>query len=415
MIAAPYFQTEMVTIYHGDCIQRLRELPAASVHCVVTSPPYFNLRDYGTATWEGGDPSCDHKPSTTPGKRGLATSTLGGSRASTAHQQTGFVGGCPRCGAKRVDQQIGMEATPDLYIAKLVEVFAEVWRVLRDDGTLWVNIGDSMYNYRPGNSDDNRAHAFRGQRDKRRGLPSNGNNRKVKQEGLKEKDMIGIPWMLAFALRGAGWYLRSEIIWAKKNGMPESVKDRPTRAHEQIFLLTKRERYFYDYVAIMEPSVTNDSYVRDRDNSKTNNTPGRARMGGLTTNDYEMRLKRDVWHIGSTGYKEAHFATFPPDLIEPCILAGTSAAGCCAKCGTPLKRVPTPDDDLLGLVYKAACKCCDDTVPCTVLDPFMGSATTGVVSLAHNRRFVGLELKQDYIDMAIRRLAGQTIALPLEL
>lgn len=295
----------------GDCREVLATLPAQSVHCVVTSPPYLGLRDYGTAHWLGGDPDCDHAPG---GERRVGRTTLGGGTATTGHQQEAYRQTCGKCGATRVDRQIGLEATPDEYVAKLVAVFREVWRVLRDDGVVWLNLGDSY-----------------------------ANSDKGALSGCKEKDLMGIPWRVAFALQAEGWYLRADCIWAKPNPMPESVGDRPTRAHEYIFLLTKQERYFYDSEAIKEPATyrapgnkthkhqQGEGVLLGRDHDPN---AGLLHMGAALT-----RNKRSVWTVTPKPYRGAHFAVFPPDLIEPCILAGTSAHGACSVCGAPYERM----------------------------------------------------------------------------
>lgn len=283
----------------GDCRDILPTLPEKSVDCCVTSPPYWGLRDYG------------------------------------------------------VDGQIGQEPTPEEFIEDIVEVFRGVWRVLKDEGTLWLNLGDSYCG--TGDKGDPR---YKGRNGQKKAL-----NRKI--EGLKSKNLIGIPWRVALALQQEGWYLRSDIIWSKPNPMPESVKDRPTNAHEHIFLLSKQPKYFYDYEAIKEPAAP-DKNIRDRDNTQLNNTPGRTRIGGLTKNDYELKNKRNVWHVPLAPYKEAHFAAFPPKLIEPCILAGCPEGG-------------------------------------TVLDPFGGSGTTAMVAVKHRRKAVLIELNPKYEKLQDKR------------
>lgn len=314
----------------GNVRTALRQLEEKSVQTCITSPPYFGLRDYGTGTWVGGNPECSHK-------RDSKVSTL----TITGHKNMdGLVGDgiykdiCPRCGAKREDEQIGLEQTPQEFVQSMVEVFREVWRVLKDDGTLWLNLGDTYSG--------------------------------VGQE-LKPKNLVGIPWRVAFALQEDGWNLRQDIIWAKPNPMPESVTDRCTKSHEYIFLLSKNERYFYDNEAIKEPTLTRDENIRDRDSTRLNNVPGRTRMAGLKINDYEFRNKRDVWTVATKPYAEAHFAVFPEELIEPCVLAGSK------------------EGDL-------------------VLDPFTGSGTTAIVALKHNRNFVGTELNPEYAKIAENRI-----------
>jgi len=260
--------------------------------------------------------------------------------------------------------QIGLEETPEQYIAAMVEVFRCVWDVLEDDGTLWLNIGDSYYNYRPGKG---QALVKQSVANNDQDLPQTCARRGNKLDGLKEKDLIGIPWMLAFALRADGWYLRQDIIWHKPNPMPESVQDRCTKAHEYIFLLSKSQKYYYDIDAIKEEAHTTDASDRNRDESRLNNTPGRTRMAGLTTNHYETKNKRSVWTVTTKPYEGAHFAVFPQDLIEPCILAGAPVGG-------------------------------------VVLDPFIGSGTTAQVAQHLGRKYLGCELNPAYAELQKKRL-----------
>ena len=261
-------------IMEGDALHALRLLPSNSVQCVVTSPPYWGLRDYG------------------------------------------------------IDGQIGLEGTLPQFINHLVAVFNEMKRVLRDDGTLWVNIGD-------GYTSGNRGYRAIDKKNPARAMTVRPNT----PEGLKPKDLQGIPWRLAFALQDDGWYLRSDIVWHKPNAMPESVKDRPTRAHEYLFMFTKSERYYYDYESVKEPGLNG-----------------------------KLRNRRSVWNINTQAFSEAHFATFPPQLIEPCIMASTK-----------------PGE--------------------YVLDPFFGSGTVGIVCAERQRRYVGIELHPEYVAMAAKRLS----------
>lgn len=304
----------------GDCIESMRGLPDQSVQTCVTSPPYFGLRDYGH---EG---------------------------------------------------QIGLEPTPDEFVGKLVEVFREVRRVLRDDGTLWLNLGDSYASYRDGKAtpdttrgDDTGTLVPKGSAKNRMASTFAGSS-------IKHKDLIGIPWRVAFALQADGWYLRQDIIWHKPNPMPESVTDRCTKAHEYIFLLSKSERYYFDSVAIAEPSAY---FGKDPRSGKGNiryegkRTEGDAAANGqqsfVTVN--ETRNKRSVWTVTTKPFKGAHFATFPPNLIEPCIKAGCPEGG-------------------------------------IVLDPFGGSGTTGVVAQTWGRKFILCELNPEYAQMARDRIAA---------
>ena len=370
-------------LLQGDCLQQLATLPAASVQCCITSPPYWGLRDYGTAKWEGGDTACDHKT----GKTARNDGGVGGRNEPTSEAKDGgalfFAEQCGRCGAVRIDSQIGLESTPDAYVAELVAVFRAVRRVLRDDGTLWLNLGDSYAAGGTGGaSDKSRLNGGRGV----------GPNEKIKQgvaiqraapPGLKPKDLVGIPWRVAFALQADGWYLRQDIIWHKPNPMPESVTDRCTKAHEYIFLLTKSARYFYDNEAVKEPSICTDDPrfggPRIKYDGKTGLTASPEFQGQRSAVTIrETRNKRSVWTVTTKPFKGAHFATFPPDLIEPCILAGSAP----------------------------------DTL---VLDPFSGAGTTGVVAVQHGRRYIGIELNPDYLEMSRKRiqLVRDSLTVPM--
>jgi DNA modification methylase len=306
-----------VRIEVGDCIEVMRGLPdCLQVHTCVTSPPYFGLRDYGHAG------------------------------------------------------QIGLEPTPDEYVAKMVEVFREVRRVLRDDGTVWLNLGDSYANN--GVADPSSVGGFTGERI-RAGKKGTMDSRPRKiPEGLKQKDLIGIPWRVAFALQADGWYLRSDIIWHKPNPMPESVTDRPTKAHEYIFLLSKSPRYYYDAAAIYEPAVSEGprGWNLLNDTEKGPNG-GNDRWRGERALDWaeKGRNRRTVWTVATMPFSGAHFATFPPALIEPCILAGCPGGG-------------------------------------TVLDPFGGAGTTGLVADRLQRNALLIELNPEYAEMAKHRITG---------
>lgn len=342
-------------------------MEAASVQTCVTSPPYFGLRDYGTGEWEGGAPDCSHEPADTPKKRGLAGSTLGGGKKSTGHQQEGYGAACGRCGAVRTDNQIGLEPTPDEFVAALVEVFREVRRVLRDDGTVWLNLGDSYSGSGKGVwSAPDEVKKAAGIKETYR--PSSDPVAKV-DTGLKSKDLIGIPWRVAFALQADGWYLRQDIIWAKPNPMPESVLDRCTKAHEYIFLLSKGPRYFFDAAAIAEESIYqpggSHTSVPQGGFDDKGEIPGQGQRAFRAIT--ETRNKRSVWTVASKPFADAHFATYPPALIEPCILAGCPVGG-------------------------------------TVLDPFGGAGTTALVADGLGRNAVLIELNPEYAAMAERRL-----------
>jgi DNA modification methylase len=579
----------------GDCRDILGTLPDRSVHTVVTSPPYFGLRDYGTGEWVGGDPGCEHEA---PKARQGAT----GERAGRTH--TGLGGGrtvaptCTRCGAERLDRQIGLEPTPDEFVAALVTVFREVRRVLRDDGTVWLNLGDS-YAHRASGRDPRGRDQLDRPLDYRQ--PIAGPRHQSRPAGYKSKDLIGIPWMVAQALqapyytgatkderdriwlaamidaegcmylhrrkagqangqgnvrrndsfgaglevantsraivercaaitgRGSivrqekdrrqplyrwtlrtnecrnvlrevypylvakqqearlvigcpssgpgataaweavkglhggvatdvdfdppaslyepGWYLRSDVIWAKPNPMPESVADRPTRAHEYLFLLTKSPSYFYDADEVSPTSGGSGTiYNTDRMGDHINYVGRNRRDVWIAEEDEMMQFlawkaaqrdeRGDVWLVSTKPYVEAHFATFPPDLIEPCVLAG-SPERACAACGAPWVRLVDrqrtfdgepvegagawagPDDprrmsDGAGhyrwatvsttLGFEPSCACEADITPGVVLDPFAGAATTGLAAIRAKREFVGIELSETFAQLGRERI-----------
>jgi DNA modification methylase len=367
----------------GDVRERLKELPDQSVNCCVTSPPYWGLRDYGN------------------------------------------------------DGQIGLEQDPDDFIAELVAVFREVKRVLCDDGTLWVNIGDSYAGSGKGRNPDGTVHvsALIAKQGTSAGTIMGDVFSGIVPSGTKPKDLVGIPWMLAFALRADGWYLRQDIIWHKPNPMPESVRDRCTKAHEYIFLLSKSRQYYFDSEAIKEPS----KYVGDDRGSRKDSRRGTTMnsMSGVTK---EFRNKRDVWSVPVRPFKGAHFATFPTTLIEPCILAGTSEHGVCDKCKSQYERVMVkgeiPErktrDKTLGVYpdrktttrlnsidmavipktqtgWKQTCECeSSQPVPAVVLDPFFGAGTTGLVAQRHGRKWIGCELSSDYASIAQARIESES-------
>lgn len=356
-------------ILHGNCIETLKTIPDESVDCCITSPPYYGLRDYGTGEWIGGDPNCPHRRMSKIFEK-----------TTTGHKQEELIGNvgdaiyksvCPLCGAVREDKQIGLEESPEEYIDRLVNVFREVKRILKPEGTLWVNIGDS---YAGGQG---RYGGFDDMSDKQNtnkgSLGQINTYQKWSHDTIKTKDLIGIPWMLAFALRNDGWYLRQDIIWHKPNPMPESVKDRCTKSHEYIFLLSKSPKYFFDYEAIQETATTGES-VRDKnaEGYQADYPNGERFSSGLHIyGKGGKRNKRDVWSVIPSHYKEAHFATFPEELVTPMLLAG------CPKDGI-------------------------------VLDPFMGSGTTGAVAILNKRHYIGCELNREYIDMANNRIADAT-------
>ena len=370
---------ELNIIIQGDCLEKLRTLDDKSVDCCITSPPYYGLRDYGTGKWVGGNPNCPH--------RRLSKYS---DKTITGHAQTELAGNvgdaiyktvCPLCGAVREDKQIGLEETPEEYIQKLVDVFHEVKRVLKDDGTLWVNIGDSYWG--SGSRGFDFTNTFSEASKLQQGSKGTINLSNIPKlvgttdTGIKNKDLVGIPWMLAFALRKDGWYLRQDIIWHKPNPMPESVKDRCTKAHEYIFLLSKEPHYYFDYEAIQEDAVCKDDrrYGEGRipyDGKRAQGEDKKAQDSFV--GNYDKRNKRDVWSVTTKAVKEAHFATFPEALIKPCILAGCRVGG-------------------------------------VVLDPFFGSGTTGRVAESLNRNYIGIELNPEYVDIGHRRTNNVQLSL----
>ena len=370
----------MICLIQGNSLRM--PLADGTVQTVITSPPYYGLRDYN------------------------------------------------------VDGQIGLEPTPEEYVQNIVNVFREVKRVLRDDGTCWTNLGDS---YTGGNG----KRVEGGEPYRMSGLP-------IKRgDGLKPKDLLGIPWRVAFALQADGWYLRSAIIWAKLNPMPESVTDRPTKSYETVFLLSKNARYYYDATAIREPFADErmgnpgggGQYAK-----AVGKNPGPMTEGiWLNGEKNGGRNRRDVWTIATSPYSGAHFATFPPALVEPCILAGTSERGQCPKCGKPWVRVMDKlpyhppaaqtgerfvdasrgdkNRKLSGRDYneqvkiettgwQPSCSCnAGESVPQVVLDPFAGTFTVGMVAAKHRRDAVGIELSAEYIKLARKRCSELQVRL----
>ena len=304
-------------VLFGDCRETLPAFIDEARMCV-TSPPYYGLRNYGDE-----------------------------------------------------ENQIGQEESPEEYIQNLVEVFRQVRDVLTDDGTLWLNIGDSYYNYRPGKGQGLVKQTVA---NNDQDLPTKCARRGNKLEGLKEKDLIGIPWMLAFALRADGWYLRQDIIWHKPNPMPESVKDRCTKSHEYIFLMSKSKQYYYNNDAIKEPAK--DWGTRDRTKGKYHNKGTGLQPHSGLSKSYPKKNKRSVWSVTNKPYKGAHFACYPPDLIEPCILAGSE------------------EGDI-------------------ILDPFMGSGTTAMVAKKNSRAYIGCELHEEYASLQTDRISTIPNKLPL--
>lgn len=524
-VLRPYWQRGPVRLYLGEVRSVLSRLPARSVHCVVTSPPYYGLRDYGTGTWEGGRADCDHSNGTVRNDKGSPTLNSGGARehgAGTAY----FKSVCGKCGARRIDEQIGSERYPDCgslgkeqcgecFVCSMVAVFREVYRILHPYGTLWLNLGDSYAGATPSPN------------------PRRQKSIWPERPRLPQGNLLGMPWRVALALQANGWLLRQDIIWHKPSVMPESVENRCTKAHEYVFLFSKRADYFCDMEAIKEDSIRvgdvpggfkyadglghskrtlNELEVRANRNKRSvwSVDHERALLDWMLFNDpdtfakYQLDClnKGDVWKMASFGYPGAHFATYPPKLIEPMILAGTSARGACVQCGSPWQRVvgriplkrERPNDYVkrngevgtgnscantvagvetttigwyprctcdglpalprqppagqdwakdkhqaqLDLIYGGGSRNGNDdhhrisgghqdedayqqwleettvlceqssliaTTPCIVLDPFIGSGTTCVVSTHHGRESVGIDLSEAYLkECAIPRI-----------
>lgn len=495
-------------LINSDVIEGLRQLPDAIAQCVVTSPPYWGLRDYGTPAqvW-GGRPECDHEwgdairapwANDLPGPNGRKKNVAASRQRP---KETGPF--CQKCEAWH--GSLGLEPTPELFVRNMTLVFREVRRVLRDDGVCFVNFGDSYYgswqNYGGGSRGAGRQRlitkgstaqnpAWEGREGYR---PASTYDHSV----LKPKDLCGIPWRIAFALQADGWWMRSDIIeevqlycpcgcgyeleeriwrwsqdreqiWRKPNPMPESVQDRPTKSHEYIFMLTKSAKYFYDAEAIKEPMVRGDAgstfntgKTADHQLGRSSQKPRRVRKpsgwntgegahgsfhpnGRAESVEYvdevaTTRNRRSVWTMATQPNSEAHFATFPEELAEICIKAGTSERGCCKYCGAPWKRIvdkkftPQPDvspqkalkasnkglDQSNGwgetprgtnqtstIGWQPSCRCEVPSGPIDsiVLDPFAGTSTTGVVALRLGRRFIGIDLNPEYIAISDRRL-----------
>lgn len=444
--------TGLVTLYAGDVLDVLACLPSGSVQCCVTSPPYFALRDYGTAQWEGGDAECDHIKSTArqDGNRQGVDGFAGSASGNGSMGYLYYTGTCGKCGAVRIDQQIGLEATVDAYIAKMVAVFREVRRVLRNDGTCWINIGDSYAGSgKGGNPEGSPWSGFVGNSDRQRSAMTSAG--KVVPSGLKPKDLMLIPERLAIALQADGWWVRSRIAWAKKAPMPESTRDRPSSAWEHIWLLTKAARYYYDADAVREP-MSPATAERDKHGfngafkGQFKGTPGEERwQDGRPIEQPSFynpagRNLRNFWLLGPSAFPAAHFATFPPEIPRRAILAGTSERGCCPACGAPWVRVTELSPEYVALKtsrrgtegyesrgleagnrfgsetpgitkqvqttgWRQSCTCPPaEPVPCVVLDPFVGSGTTAMVARQLVRRAVGIDLNPDYLALAIKRV-----------
>lgn len=375
-----YHETEHGTLYCGDSLDVLKGMADESIDCCITSPPYWGLRDYGC------------------------------------------------------NGQLGLEKSPEEYVSNMVQLFREVRRVLKADGVLWLNLGDSYA------SNGCYLHTWMDKHPEKKHLHTKNSERykdvpafRGGEYSIKPKDLVGIPWRVALALQADGWWLRQDIIWHKPNPMPESVKDRCTKSHEYIFMLTKSGRYYFDSEAIKEPA----NYAGCSRGISKNITPnGMTDFGGQI--QYDTRNKRSVWTVTTKPYKEAHFATYPPDLILPCVKA--SPEYLCSECGTPYKRVITVIGKREGEVYvgqatkdyssgkaqnpsdtkrrvlesmsritksswQQGCSCCNaETKPAVILDPFFGSGTTGLVAVQNGRRYIGIDLNPKYCEIAASRI-----------
>ena len=464
-------------IIQGDVLEILKKLPDSIIQTIITSPPYWGLRDYGTAEWEGGDRNCDHKTARSNGDDIKPNDKQKTSMASRPNIQI-----ICKCGAVRIDNQLGLEKTPEEYIEKMVEIFREVRRIMRDDGTLWLNLGDS-YAGSGGSSGHTSETLNAGRKTSVYGAVANAG---YVPPGLKTKDLCGIPWRVALALQADGWWLRSDIIWSKPNPMPESCTDRPTKTHEYLFLLTKsgnsqywthRDKngtrkkpkpdyrwidqdtkkeiaqkpdgwslknkmgwnrinlwqghdYYYDADAISEKSDEAENNYRNklRQNKDYNlKEPYKDNLPIPQANGF--RNARTLWNIPTKPYYEAHFATFPEELVRRCMLAG-SAEQACGVCGAPWERIidykanygrrelahvpnnepskvdssewKPPKRDTLG--FRPTCEHDNGEGRCIVSDPFMGAGTVALVALKGKRDFTGSELNPDYIKMAEKRI-----------
>ncbi len=493
-----------VVVHVGHVLDVLRRLPEASVHCIITSPPYYGLREYGLPpqVW-GGAPDCAHawRTKLLPAGNGMTDSFMRGpslNRAS-ATRRAHASALCAHCGAWR--GSLGLEPSPWLYLEHMVQVFRDVRRVLRPDGTLWLNMGDSYASNAAGPRPQS---GFPSERD--RAHEAICASTAFRNDAIKVKDMLGMPWRLALALQADSWWLRKDVIWAKDNPMPESVADRPTSAHEYLFLLARSERYFYDADAIREPHEwlgnggrlktpsgwdtgpgAHQGLVGRYPRTKTSRAPhagGRRQApepGEPDAFHPRGRNKRSVWTIPTVPFElelcvacgtvyepeayhrlpalededaprrrcrcgahdawASHFATFPPDLVLPCVLAGTSARGCCPKCGAPWRRLVdraydnpgrratngprslSRRDETAGFPVRLelacwtvgwapACACpSSEPVPCTVLDPFCGSGTALVVAAKNGRDAIGVDLQRQYVPFIQHRLRALELDL----
>ena len=416
----------------GDSLTELKKMPDESIDCCISSPPYWGLRDYQTAKWEGGDINCEHINKN-------IKQTFHKGQPKEEEKKSRYISVCGKCGAKRIDAQLGLEKTPEEYVAKMVEVFHEIKRILKKQGTCWLNLGDSYVSAPIGHKSvesvfNSSTIGMKISPDVLQGAKFD----KTKIPGLKPKDLIGIPWRVAFALQQDGWYLRQDIIWAKPNPMPESVKDRCTKAHEYIFLLTKSPRYYFNNEAIREQPKMKD--IKEL-GGVSNYNNGKRENKNLKYAEIKGANKRSVWTINTKSFREAHFATFPENLIKPMVLAGCPKE-VCNKCGKARKRITEQPEwekhqskgmaaqdyegnpmyrggsHNDGLPYRSKtkemvgftdCGCNAGWSAGIVFDPFMGAGTTALTAKNLKRNYVGIELNPSYIKMAEKRLRQEIL------
>ena len=472
-------------IVNSDALTHLMMMDDESVHCAITSPAYYGLRKYGTnpVIWDEVI-GCQHEWGEVhpPGHRGTDTNPGPLQSTGNKNRQNLTSDTCRKCGAWR--GELGLEPTPELYVKHLVTIFHELKRVLRSDGTFWLNIGDSYASgkgscFNPGGNEN----SLQDDCKQAGGIPTlRPNISTVKSWGMKPKDLIGIPWMLAFALRADGWYLRSDLPWIKRNSMPSSVTDRPASSIEHVFLFAKSKKYYYDHIATMQPAVTSENrpngVKRSREfgyegklnvhpeappqfkkqdevgnntytgfNERYAHTPA-SPLRFMRDSDFFFRTWQGLLHnedgepmalvVNPRGYKGAHFACFPIQLVEPMILASTSEKGVCPECGAPWKRVvnkvfvpqqDVKDPDKLAkgsnkgldesnrwnetprgttavetVSWQPTCSHNLEPIPATILDPFAGSSATGVACDWHNRTYIGIELNPEYCKLGEQRI-----------
>ena len=468
-------------LYGIDVRDGLRLLEPESVHCVVTSPPYWALRDYGTAQWVGGDEACAHtvrSASATEGSR--KSSTLGGGKKTVGHSKEGYKRVCGRCGAVREDVQVGLEDTPDDYVRGLIDVFREVRRVLRPDGTVWLNLGDTYAQPR-----GHGKWSPKGDKGDEHGQRVEGFWAKTGAEdrGLKGKDLVGIPWRVALALQADGWWLRNAIIWHKVNAMPSPVQDRFSCTYEHVFLLSKSAHYFFDLDAVRVPhtygeygadggfrpaqqwlSEDGGDHKMDSVDEHLGTSAAPPRKSGRGSYHPGGKNPGDVYSLPTQPFAGSHFACFPEALPERCIRAGTSEHGVCSVCSSPWVRESSREDkqgnstpgggpkaeesqesreaggvgrldggrrSVAGSTFhnnprkraipdrkmggwSPTCHCAAGLSRAVVLDPFSGSATTGRVSVRLGRDYVGVDLNESYLSMAIARVRDDPPPAPVE-